>query len=63
MLELLPGGAKKYLSAAQAKALLSTVRPRDAVGKTVPPHMTWPPPRLPSGTIGWPALPEREGSL
>jgi transposase len=28
LLEMLPGGAKKYLSAAQAKALLSTVRPR-----------------------------------
>jgi hypothetical protein len=34
LLEILPGGAKKYLSAAQARALLSTVRPRDAVGKT-----------------------------
>ncbi|MEU4677086.1 hypothetical protein [Micromonospora sp. NPDC023737] len=27
------GGAKKSLSAAQAKALLATVRPRDVVGK------------------------------
>ena len=34
LLELLPGGAKKHLSAAQAKALLAKVRPRDAVGKT-----------------------------
>jgi transposase len=34
LLELLPGGAKKYLSVNQAKALLATVRPRDVVGKT-----------------------------
>ena len=34
LLELIPGGAKKSLSAAQAKALLATVRPRDVVGKT-----------------------------
>ncbi|WP_307871944.1 transposase [Micromonospora sp. U21] len=34
LLELIPGGAKKSLSAAQAKALLATVRPRDGVGKT-----------------------------
>jgi transposase len=34
LLELLPGGAKKYLSVDQAKALLATVRPRDVVGKT-----------------------------
>ena len=34
LLEMLPGGAKKYLSAAQAKALLAGVRPRDPVGKT-----------------------------
>lgn len=34
LLELIPGGAKKDLSAAQARALLATVRPRDAVGKT-----------------------------
>jgi transposase len=33
LLELIPGGAKKALSAAQAKALLTTVRPRDAAGK------------------------------
>ncbi len=31
---MLPGGAKKYLSAAQAKVLLAGVRPRDQVGKT-----------------------------
>ncbi len=34
LLEMLPGGAKKYLSAAQARAILAKVRPRDAVGKT-----------------------------
>lgn len=34
LLELLPGGAKRYLSVEQAKALLATVRPRDVVGKT-----------------------------
>jgi transposase len=34
LLELIPGGAKKFLSAAQAKALLAGVRPRDVVGKT-----------------------------
>jgi transposase len=34
LLELLPGGAKKDLSAAQAKALLASVRPRDVVGRT-----------------------------
>ena len=34
LLELIPGGAKKDLSAAQAKALLAKVRPRDLVGKT-----------------------------
>jgi transposase len=34
LLELLPGGAKKYLSVDKAKALLATVRPRDVVGKT-----------------------------
>lgn len=31
--ELIPGGAKKDLSAAQARALLATVKPRDPVGK------------------------------
>ena len=34
LLELIPGGAKRDLSAAQARALLSAVRPRDLVGKT-----------------------------
>src|SRR3984957_6455252 len=34
LLELIPGGAKKDLSAAQARALLAKVRPRDAAGKT-----------------------------
>jgi len=34
LVELIPGGAKTFLSAAQAKALLATVRPRDLVGKT-----------------------------
>jgi transposase len=33
LLELIPGGAKKALSAAQAKALLARVRPRDAAGQ------------------------------
>ena len=33
LLELIPGGAKKDLSAAQAKALLARVRPRGAAGK------------------------------
>jgi len=33
LLELIPGGAKKNLSAAQARALLATVRPRDAAGR------------------------------
>ncbi len=34
LLELIPGGAKKDLSAAQAKGLLAKVRPRDIAGKT-----------------------------
>jgi transposase len=34
LLELIPGGAKKDLSAAQAKTLLAKVRLRDAAGKT-----------------------------
>ena len=34
LLELIPGGAKKDLSAAQARAILAKVRPRDTVGKT-----------------------------
>jgi transposase len=33
LLELIPGGAKKALSAAQAKAMLAKVRPRDGAGK------------------------------
>jgi transposase len=33
LLQLIPGGAKKDLSATQAKVLLATVRPRDAAGK------------------------------
>lgn len=34
LLELFPGGAKKFLSAAQARALVATIKPRDIVGKT-----------------------------
>ena len=34
LLQLIPGGAKKFLSAAQAKELLAPVRPRDELGKT-----------------------------
>jgi transposase len=34
LLELIPGGAKKDLSARQAKVLLAKVRPTDAAGKT-----------------------------
>jgi hypothetical protein len=34
LLELLPGGAKKFLSATQARALPAPVRPRDVVGET-----------------------------
>jgi len=34
LLELLPGGAKKYLSAMRARRLVATVKPRDPVGKT-----------------------------
>src|SRR3954453_20997441 len=34
LLELIPGGAKKDLSARQAKALLATARPRAAAAKT-----------------------------
>src|SRR4051794_19312717 len=33
LLELIPGGAKRDLSAAQAKTMLAKVRPRDAAGK------------------------------
>ncbi|MEV7099664.1 IS110 family transposase [Amycolatopsis sp. NPDC051045] len=34
LLELFPGGAKKFLSAAQARVLVATIKPRDIVGKT-----------------------------
>lgn len=34
VLELIPGGAKRDLSAPQTKMLLAGVRPRDLVGKT-----------------------------
>jgi transposase len=33
LLDLIPGGAKKDLSAAQARALLDEIWPRDAAGK------------------------------
>jgi transposase len=33
-LELFPGGAKKFLSASQARALTATIKPRDVVAKT-----------------------------
>jgi hypothetical protein len=39
LLELVPGGAKKDLSAPQARPLLDPVKPRDMVGKT----RGWPP--------------------
>jgi transposase len=34
LLELVPGGADKFLTATKARALLATVRPRDLVGRT-----------------------------
>ncbi|MGW3607797.1 IS110 family transposase, partial [Micromonospora sp. NPDC005161] len=34
LLELFPGGAKQFLSARQARALIATIKPRDIVGKT-----------------------------
>jgi transposase len=34
LLELLPGGAEKFLSARQARTLIAPVRPRDLAGKT-----------------------------
>ena len=34
LLELVPGGAKLFLSAAQAKTIMAGVRPRDVAGKT-----------------------------
>jgi len=33
LLEVVPGGAKRFLSAAQARRILASVRPRDEVGK------------------------------
>src|SRR5437773_5049300 len=44
LLELLPGGAKTFLRADQARALLATICPRDLVGRTRR--------RLPSELIG-----------
>jgi len=34
LLELIPGGAPRFLSATQAKTLLASVRPRDVAGRT-----------------------------
>lgn len=34
LLEPFPGGAKKFLSATQARALIATIKPREIVGKT-----------------------------
>ena len=34
LLELFPGGAKQFLSARQARALIATIKPRDIVGRT-----------------------------
>ena len=34
LLELLPGGAKKFLSARQARTMIASVRPRDRAGQT-----------------------------
>ena len=34
LLELFPGGAKTFLSARQARALIATIKPRDLIGKT-----------------------------
>ncbi len=34
LLELIPGGAKQFLSTPQARALVATVKPRDVIGKT-----------------------------
>jgi transposase len=34
LLDLIPGGAPRFLSAAQARALLATVRPREVAGRT-----------------------------
>lgn len=35
LLEFFPGGAKKFLSATQARALVATIKPCDLVGKTL----------------------------
>ena len=65
LLELIPGGAKKDLSAAQAKALLAKVRPRDAAGKArrrvaapapTPPVAFEPTSTTPTFTVYTPAL-------
>ena len=37
LLELFPGGAKQFLSAHQARALIATIKPRDLVGQDPPP--------------------------
>jgi transposase len=42
LLELIPGGAKKFLSAQQARALLNTVRPRARASKAPTPLTTAP---------------------
>jgi transposase len=34
LLELFPGGAKRFLSAQQARKLIATIKPRDVVGRT-----------------------------
>ena len=34
LLELFPGGAKQFLSAQQARAMIATIKPRDLPGKT-----------------------------
>ena len=34
LLDLIPGGAPKSLSAAQARRILAGIRPKDVVGKT-----------------------------
>ena len=44
LLELFPGGAKKFLSATQARVLVATIKPRDIVGKTRPPDKPRPEP-------------------
>jgi hypothetical protein len=36
LLELVPGGAKRFLSAPQARTPVNTVRPRDIVGRARP---------------------------